>query len=145
MGSVKKIVILALILAFCLGIYVISDIVKNIKRSNEVYGQPFFFPTYPTPNTARKSPQTVALIKRGEYLVTVGDCIACHTDAKKDSPAFAGGLAMQTPFGVIYSPNITPDKKTGIGNWTQAQFDKAMHEGIGPHGEYYYPAFPYLY
>ncbi len=60
-------------------------------------------------------------------------------------PSFWGGLAMKTPFGTIYTPNITPDKETGIGDWTDEQFIKAMHDGISPIGSPYYPAFPYLY
>lgn len=81
------------------------------------------------------------LIKRGEYLAQAGDCIACHT--KKGGLPFAGGLPISTPFGIIYSPNITSDKKYGIGNWTQAQFNKAMREGKAPDGSNYFPVFPY--
>jgi cytochrome c5 len=82
-------------------------------------------------------------LRRGEYLVKMGDCIACHT-APGGQP-FAGGLAFDTPFGTLYSPNITPDKKTGIGNWNNAQFFKAVREGIAPDGSYFYPAFPFPY
>jgi mono/diheme cytochrome c family protein len=81
------------------------------------------------------------LVKRGEYLARAGDCIACHT-ADRSRP-FAGGLPINTPFGVIYTPNITPDPDTGIGRWTDADFLRAMHEGIGKGGERLYPAFPY--
>jgi len=81
------------------------------------------------------------LVKRGEYLARAGDCVACHT-ADKGRP-FAGGLAINTPFGTIYTPNITPDADTGIGQWTDADFMRAMHEGIGKGGERLYPAFPY--
>lgn len=82
-------------------------------------------------------------LKRGEYLVKMGDCIACHTEP--GGPAFAGGLAFDTPFGSIYSPNITPDKDNGIGKWTNPQFFKAVREGITPDGQYLYPAFPFPY
>ena len=82
-------------------------------------------------------------LKRGEYLVKMGDCIACHTE--KNGQPFAGGLAFNTPFGILYSPNITGDKETGIGNWSEAQFFKAVREGISPKKEYYYPAFPFIY
>lgn len=82
-------------------------------------------------------------LKRGEYLVKMGDCIACHTEP--GGSAFAGGLAFDTPFGTIYSRNITPDKEVGIGKWTNAQFYKAVREGISPDGQYYYPAFPFPY
>ena len=82
-------------------------------------------------------------IKRGEYAAKAGDCIACHT--QKEGKAFAGGLPIKTPFGTFYSPNITPDKKTGIGNWTDEQFVRSMHEGIRPDGSNNFPVFPYLY
>src|SRR5262249_1282171 len=101
-----------------------------------------YFPNYPSIN---KNAKDYSEIQRGEYLVKAGDCIACHTNTVEKGPAFAGGLAMQTPFGIIYSPNITPDKETGIGNWTDAQFIKAMRQGISPHNTYYYPAFPFYY
>jgi mono/diheme cytochrome c family protein len=81
------------------------------------------------------------LVKRGEYLARAGDCIACHTSDK--SRPFAGGVATGTPFGTIYTPNITPDPDTGIGQWSDADFLRAMHEGIGKTGERLYPAFPY--
>jgi mono/diheme cytochrome c family protein len=81
------------------------------------------------------------LVKRGEYLARAGDCIACHTSDK--GRPFAGGLAISTPFGTIYTPNITPDPDTGIGRWTDADFLRAMHQGIGKEGERLYPAFPY--
>ncbi|MGN6701513.1 MAG: cytochrome c [Burkholderiaceae bacterium] len=80
-------------------------------------------------------------IQRGQYLVRAGDCAACHTD-KKDQP-FAGGRAIPTPFGTIYSTNITPDKETGIGNWTADDFYRAMHDGIRHDGAHLYPAMPY--
>lgn len=84
---------------------------------------------------------TPDLVKRGEYLARAGDCVACHT-ADKSRP-FAGGLPIATPFGTFYTPNITPDPDTGIGSWTDADFLKAMHEGIGKGGERLYPTFPY--
>ena len=90
---------------------------------------------------ARAQGATFTLLERGRYLVDAGDCAACHS-AEGGQP-FAGGRAIPTPFGTIYSTNITPDKDTGIGNWTDEDFYKAMHEGIGPGGKHYYPAFPY--
>lgn len=79
--------------------------------------------------------------QRGRYLATVGDCAACHT-ATGGAP-LAGGKGIETPFGVIYAPNITPDPATGIGAWSSDQFYHAMHEGIAADGSHLYPAFPY--
>ncbi len=81
------------------------------------------------------------LIQRGEYLARAGDCVACHTAA--GGKPFAGGSEMPTPFGAISVPNITPDRATGIGDWTDDEFYRAMHEGIGKDGEYLYPVFPF--
>lgn len=100
------------------------------------------YPSYPQINYG--SDAQSQLLKRGEYLVKLGDCIACHTSRDHTQP-FAGGLDIDTPFGKLFTPNITPDKTSGIGNWSLAQFSKAMREGISPQGHYYYPAFPYTY
>lgn len=81
------------------------------------------------------------LIKKGEYLTRVGDCVACHTVSEQK--LFAGGHAMRTPFGTIYTPNITPDDHTGIGQWTFEHFWQALHQGKGYKGEFLYPAFSY--
>jgi mono/diheme cytochrome c family protein len=82
-------------------------------------------------------------IARGEYLAAAAGCISCHTDTDNKGPAFAGGHALQTSFGVFYTPNITPDLETGIGNWSDAEFVSALREGIAPDGSHYYPSFPY--
>ena len=71
--------------------------------------------------------QRFDLIERGRYLAVLGDCAACHT-APGGQP-YAGGLALQTPFGKLVAPNITPDRETGIGNWTEDEFVAAMHNG----------------
>ena len=86
------------------------------------------------------SPETIA---RGKALVEAGDCVSCHT-ADPEKP-FAGGKRIETPFGTIYSPNLTPDEKTGIGAWSEADFARALRYGVAPEGSYYYPAFPYPY
>jgi thiosulfate dehydrogenase len=82
-----------------------------------------------------------ALIKRGEYVAVLGDCMACHTAA--DGPAMAGGREFVTPFGKVYSTNITPDNNTGIGRYSFEQFDRAMRKGVNAAGENLYPAMPY--
>ncbi|WP_248322984.1 c-type cytochrome [Caballeronia sp. Sq4a] len=87
------------------------------------------------------APARAESVARGEYLVRAGGCMACHT-ADPARP-FAGGRAMQTRFGTFYTPNITSDRATGIGAWTDAQFVRATREGIGRNGEHLYPAFPY--
>lgn len=84
---------------------------------------------------------TFSQIQRGRYLSKAGDCTSCHT-AKGGEP-FAGGYPMATPFGIIYSPNITPDLQTGIGKWSGDDFFQAMHKGIRRDGQYLYPACPY--
>jgi mono/diheme cytochrome c family protein len=80
-------------------------------------------------------------VTRGEYLVRAGGCFSCHTAAR--GPKLAGGRALATPFGTFYSPNITPDPETGIGRWTDAQFLRALREGVRPDGANYFPVFPY--
>lgn len=84
---------------------------------------------------------TFGQIQRGRYLSKAGDCISCHT-AQGGKP-YAGGFPVATPFGIIYSTNITPDPETGIGKWSGEDFFKAMHYGVRRDGKYLYPAFPY--
>jgi mono/diheme cytochrome c family protein len=84
---------------------------------------------------------TYTTIERGRDLVNAGDCASCHTD--QGGKPYAGGLAVPTPFGVIYSTNITPDPATGIGRWSEQDFYNAMHNGIRRDGKHLYPAFPY--
>jgi mono/diheme cytochrome c family protein len=85
--------------------------------------------------------QSFDRIQRGRYLAILGDCSACHT-APGGLP-FAGGLALETPFGTIVSTNITPDRETGIGNWSENDFVSAMRMGKGYNGTRLYPAMPY--
>jgi mono/diheme cytochrome c family protein len=82
-------------------------------------------------------------LQQGEYLFRAAGCANCHTDEKNKDMALAGGRALQTPFGVFYTPNITPNPDTGIGRWSEADFLRALREGVSPQGEHYYPAFPY--
>ncbi|HEX4174100.1 MAG TPA: cytochrome c [Acetobacteraceae bacterium] len=80
-------------------------------------------------------------VARGAMLASAGYCATCHT--KKNGAIFAGGYAMNTGFGTIYSTNITPDPDTGIGRWTLAAFSRAMREGVAQDGSHLFPAFPY--
>ena len=84
---------------------------------------------------------TSAQIARGEYLARVGNCAGCHT--ARGGEAYAGGRAVETPFGAIYAGNLTPDTESGIGAWSSSAFFRAMHEGRSRDGRLLYPAFPY--
>jgi mono/diheme cytochrome c family protein len=102
----------------------------------------FFWPaSIETVQATKAQPTGSALVAKGEYLTKAADCAACHT-APGGEP-FAGGRAFKLPFGTIYSSNITPDRETGIGRWSDAEFVRAVHRGIGRNGEDLYPAFPY--
>ena len=79
--------------------------------------------------------------ERGAYLAQVGNCAGCHTE--RGGKPYAGGLGIDTPFGAVYATNLTPDAATGIGNWTRADFWRAMHYGKSKDGRLLYPAFPY--
>jgi mono/diheme cytochrome c family protein len=82
-------------------------------------------------------------VARGRYLAILGDCNGCHTPPNR--PAFSGGLPFHAQFGTVYSTNITPDRQTGIGAWTEQEFYRALHDGIARGGKHLYPAFPYVY
>jgi mono/diheme cytochrome c family protein len=84
---------------------------------------------------------SAAVLRLGQQLVRAGDCMSCHMRAGGEP--LSGGLGLNTPFGIIFSSNITPDPETGIGRWTADQFYSAMHDGEGARGENLYPAFPY--
>ncbi|NBP35737.1 MAG: aldehyde dehydrogenase [Betaproteobacteria bacterium] len=84
---------------------------------------------------------TVATLERGRHLAALGNCIGCHT--KEDGTAYAGGRPIETPFGVVYATNLTPDPETGIGRWSFSAFQRAMREGVSQNGHHLYPAFPY--
>ena len=120
---------------------------KNIENPLNPKSNPMidgYYPIYP-PVTPTTNTALAAQIARGEYLAKMGDCISCHTDTNGGKPAFAGGYAFNTPFGTFYTPNITPDKLTGIGNWTINDFSRALKKGLDPTGHNYLPIFPYVY
>jgi mono/diheme cytochrome c family protein len=120
-------------LALILGVVVLASIGAALF---------FFLPAGLEPVSASAAqPTGAALIARGEYLTKAADCEACHTNPGNQS--FAGGRAFDLPFGTLYSPNITPDREHGIGAWSDAEFVRALHHGVGKNGEDLYPAFPY--
>jgi mono/diheme cytochrome c family protein len=87
--------------------------------------------------------QSFEFIEHGRYMATAADCIACHTEP--GGKPFAGGGAIETPFGTLLAPNITPDVQTGTGGWTNGEFVDAVQNGIGHGGIRLYPAMPYTY
>ena len=103
--------------------------------------------TIPAPVNMPADPRQKAMVLRGEYLTVAGDCYSCHSVSGQ--PIFSGGYAVDTPVGTIYSPNITPSKQYGIGNWTDAQFWAALHNGVRPGRSllvfpaYLFPVMPY--
>lgn len=143
MGSLFRRMLIAVIAMTALGVIGQSAQAENVPLKPIEPIMDSYYPTYPQTNPATGAQQE--LIKRGEYLAKMGDCIACHTDMKAGSGAYAGGLPIETPFGTFYSPNITPDKETGIGNWTEEDFVRALKEGRDPKGRNYFPVFPYIY
>jgi mono/diheme cytochrome c family protein len=95
----------------------------------------------PQPAAAGAPTSITDPLVRGEYLARSADCIACHT--VPNQKPFSGGVAFKMPFGTIYSSNITADKETGIGAWSDEDFVRALHAGVGKDGQPLYPAFPY--
>ena len=96
-----------------------------------------------TPGPKRDLTQVIGDPERGKYEARLGGCFSCHTDVKNNGVPLAGGRVMTTPFGDFRTPNITPDRETGIGGWSLADFTQAMTQGLRPDGNHYYPAFPY--
>ena len=97
--------------------------------------------TAPATATSPTGPATPATLQRGQYLVQAGNCIACHSD--RGQPALSGGRAIETPFGPVFSSNLTPDPATGLGRWTAQDFWQALHHGRSRNGRLLTPAFPY--
>ena len=96
--------------------------------------------TGPLPAGAQDAQQS-QLLARGKYVLQIGGCGHCHT-AEGGEP-LAGGRPLKTPFGTFFTPNITADPTAGIGSWSEAEFLRALRDGVGPNGAYLYPAFPY--
>src|SRR5580704_11304758 len=86
-----------------------------------------------------------AAVARGAYLAAAAGCDQCHTNSKDSGEPYAGGRLLQTEFGIVTTPNITPDVTSGIGDWSEADFVRAMRWGLAPDGTHYVPAFPFPY
>jgi mono/diheme cytochrome c family protein len=102
--------------------------------------------TEPHPVAASTLPQRIADLANGEVMYNAGGCISCHKapgHGDGEQPLPSGGTGFRTPAGIFYPPNITPDRETGIGGWSDADFINAMQHGISPQGTHYVPAFPY--
>jgi mono/diheme cytochrome c family protein len=84
-----------------------------------------------------------ALVKEGEYVLRAAGCGACHTQPDEEGPWLAGGRKLETPFGIFYTPNITPDHRFGTGSWNLEDLTRALRKGVGPGGLHFYPVFPY--
>src|SRR4030088_671208 len=98
-------------------------------------------PTIAAPDPPAPQSFDTALVKRGRDLAAIGNCDDCNT--VRGGQNFAGGLPVPTPFGTIFSSNITPDAETGIGQWSEAAFRRAMRSGVNREGQHLYPTFPY--
>lgn len=96
-----------------------------------------------TPAAAEVSADLAQLRQRGAYVLRASGCVTCHTDEENKGQLLAGGRALETPFGTFYSPNITFDRKHGIGAWQAQDFFRALRHGVAPNGSSYYPVFPY--
>ncbi|MEN8503513.1 cytochrome c [Paraburkholderia sp. SIMBA_050] len=111
-----------------------------IKEARAAEATPAATPATPATTPDANADTRPDIVKRGEYLARAGDCVACHTAPR--GKLFAGGLAMETPFGTLYSPNITPDAQYGIGTWSEEAFFKMMRTGLAQDGRLLYPAMP---
>jgi mono/diheme cytochrome c family protein len=103
----------------------------------------FWLLTIPATVPASALPPRSPNLENGHTMFLAGGCSSCHAVPKQDPLRLAGGLALGSPFGIFYVPNISPDPKDGIGAWSEAQFVTAMTKGTGPNGEHLFPAFPY--
>lgn len=98
----------------------------------------------PITTAPERVPTVMGNVETGRVLLNVAGCYACHTDTAAEGLAFAGGAAIESPFGNFYAPNITSSTTHGIGSWSLAEFERALRKGISPEGMPYYPAFPYI-
>lgn len=103
----------------------------------------FWFITIPAVVSAEALPAYTPNAANGQTVFNAGGCASCHAVTGEPRTMLGGGLAIPSPFGTFYAPNISPHKQNGIGNWTEANFVTAMKDGTSPGGQHYYPAFPY--
>ena len=104
----------------------------------------FWFVTMPATVPASALAAYTPNLANGERMFHAGGCAGCHaTPKQEDKTRLGGGLALKSPFGTFFTPNISPDRKDGIGDWSEANFVTAMWKGTAPNGSHYYPAFPY--
>jgi mono/diheme cytochrome c family protein len=125
------------LLATVLGILVLVVLASTVLY----FLRPGALPPSEASASAKAANAAVQTINRGQYLARAGDCVACHTEP--GGTQFAGGRAMPTPFGNLYSPNITPDDETGIGRWSADEFYRMMHQGVSRDGSLMYPVMPF--
>ena len=140
-GAVPKLlIVLALALVFCAGF---AFYLRGPGPTDFAVGPKVDLAAYKevNPTSVPSSMQGADLLSRGEYLARAADCMVCHT--AHGGTEYAGGFAFTLPFGTIYSTNITPDKETGIGNYTDQDFLNAMHRGVRSDGAHLYPAMPF--
>lgn len=160
--TTMRIVALVLLISLPLGGYLLFNHGKTQATHQQVATSASSQPTFPYhripqmdiypngvpyPTMDLNGVENAEQIKKGEYLVKIGDCISCHTNTNlHDAPPFAGGYSLSVPpFGTFYTPNITGDKETGIGNWSDEQFLQALRRGMAPHWRNLFPVFPYIY
>jgi mono/diheme cytochrome c family protein len=103
----------------------------------------FWFVTIPATVSASTLPLHTPNLDNGKTMFLAGGCASCHAPDKEDKTRLAGGVALKSPFGTFYSPNVSTDPDDGIGKWSEADFVTAMWKGTSPSGQHYYPAFPY--
>ena len=121
-----------------------ARMIDLIRRSAFLFAAIVAGTALSSPAASQSKSETVAGdAKRGAYIARLGGCKSCHTDTKNRGPDLAGGVALKSPFGTFHVPNITPDKETGIGGWSTADFIQAMTDGRAPDGSHYFPSFPY--
>lgn len=125
---------------FALGSALVGPVLAAIVITLEVPG---LRPDPLAGDAPASGPPAADQVTRGAYLARAGNCMTCHT-ARGGAP-YAGGRGIETPFGIVYAGNLTPDAATGIGNWSAAQFRRALHEGRSRDGRLLYPAFPYTH